>query len=106
MLDRSKPIALHPSHTHSHTHKHNTLGHNCVKYNGRESEYAAVAREFEATADRIISEALPAAAATVATMTTPVPLALPVPASSAVLATAAAAAGAAPVPANPDATKT
>jgi hypothetical protein len=34
------------------------ISHNCVKYNGRESEYGRVAREFEQAADEIINQAV------------------------------------------------
>lgn len=34
------------------------IAHNCVKYNGRESEYGRVAREFEAAADELIRQAV------------------------------------------------
>ncbi|GAX14418.1 hypothetical protein FisN_11Hu123 [Fistulifera solaris] len=34
------------------------ISHNCVKYNGRESEYGRVAREFEAAADELIRQAV------------------------------------------------
>lgn len=34
------------------------IAHNCVKYNGRESEYGRVAREFETAADDLIRQAV------------------------------------------------
>jgi Bromodomain len=34
------------------------ISHNCVKYNGRESDYGIVAREFEAMADEAIRQAV------------------------------------------------
>jgi hypothetical protein len=37
------------------------ISHNCVKYNGRESDYGLVAREFEAMADEAIRQAVSAA---------------------------------------------
>lgn len=58
------------------------IAHNCVKYNGRETEYGIVAREFEQMADDIIRQAVwaeanaatpvvpPATAATAAITTT------------------------------------
>ncbi|KAL7575952.1 hypothetical protein ACA910_000747 [Epithemia clementina (nom. ined.)] len=57
------------------------IAHNCVKYNGRETDYGVVAREFEAMADEIIRQAVihadnvnPPTAATAAAppVTTPV----------------------------------
>jgi hypothetical protein len=37
------------------------ISHNCVKYNGRETDYGMVAREFEAMADEFIRQAVTAA---------------------------------------------
>lgn len=37
------------------------ISHNCVKYNGRETDYGMVAREFEAMADECIRQAVTAA---------------------------------------------
>jgi len=34
------------------------ISHNCVKYNGRESDYGRVAVEFEAMADHVILQAV------------------------------------------------
>lgn len=34
------------------------ISHNCVKYNGRETDYGHVARDFEATADEVIRQAV------------------------------------------------
>jgi hypothetical protein len=34
------------------------ISHNCVKYNGRESDYGRVAREFEAAAEELIRQAV------------------------------------------------
>jgi hypothetical protein len=51
---------------HSYAELHQRIGlicHNCVKYNGRSSDYGAVAREFEAHADDCIVQAVTAAAA-------------------------------------------
>lgn len=53
------------------------IAHNCVKYNGRETDYGIVAREFEEMSERIILEAVmaektkaaPAAAAAAASAT-------------------------------------
>ena len=36
------------------------IAHNCVKYNGRESDYGRVAREFEAAADELIRQSVTA----------------------------------------------
>jgi hypothetical protein len=81
------------------------ISHNCVKYNGRETDYGMVAREFEAMADEVIRQAVtaaenaPAAAPTVATVVT-------APAATAVVVAAtavavAATATAAPLPEPP-----
>ncbi|MGK3740564.1 MAG: hypothetical protein ACI8RD_001702 [Bacillariaceae sp.] len=45
------------------------IAHNCVKYNGRESDYALVTREFESVATEYIFTAV----------TSPVPVSVPVP---------------------------
>ena len=51
------------------------IAHNCVKYNGRETDYGVVARDFEAVADEIIRQAVLNAdsvtQAYTATLTTP-----------------------------------
>jgi hypothetical protein len=72
------------------------ISHNCVKYNGRETDYGMVAREFEAMADEVIRQAVtaaenaPTAAPAVATVA-------PVPAASAAVVAATAVAAAATV---------
>ena len=38
------------------------IAHNCVKYNGRETDYGIVAREFEQMADEVISKEVNATA--------------------------------------------
>ena len=48
-------------HVKSYQELHEFIGlivHNCVKYNGRESDYGNVAREFEAAADELILQAV------------------------------------------------
>ncbi len=72
------------------------ISHNCVKCNGRETDYGMVAREFEAMADEVIRQAVtaaenaPTAAPAVATVA-------PVPAASAAVVAATAVAAAATV---------
>lgn len=45
--------------TYSQVHqKIRLISHNCVKYNGRESDYGIVAREFEAVVDEYVSTAV------------------------------------------------
>jgi hypothetical protein len=65
------------------------ISHNCVKYNGRETDYGMVAREFEAMADEFIRQAVtaaenaPAVAPTVAAVaTTPAAAAVAVAATT------------------------
>jgi len=50
------------------------IAHNCLKYNGRETDYGIVARDFEGVADEIIRQAvLNADANTLATPAIPIP---------------------------------
>jgi hypothetical protein len=70
------------------------ISHNCVKYNGRETDYGVVAREFEAMADEFIRQAVtaaenaPAVAPMVATVAS-TSAAVAAPAAAAARATAA-----------------
>jgi hypothetical protein len=69
------------------------ISHNCVKYNGRETDYGMVAREFEAMADEFIRQAVTAAENAPAIGSTVATVAAVAPSS-----TAAAVATAAPPP--------
>jgi hypothetical protein len=80
------------------------ISHNCVKYNGRETDYGMVAREFEAMADFFIRQAVSAAGNATpippsAPASTPVPAVSVASAPTAVVATSSVAAVAkAPTP--------
>ena len=69
------------------------IAHNCVKYNGRESDYGRVAREFEATADTIILQAVQQIESQLQTLKVPPP---PAPPSSGTVQPAPATAPSAP----------
>jgi hypothetical protein len=70
------------------------ISHNCVKYNGRETDYGMVAREFEAMADEFIRQAVAAAenAPKVAPTVAPTVAAVATTSATAVVAAAATAA--------------
>ena len=56
-LSLVKKLIAASHHIQSYEQLHEKIGiicHNCVKYNGRESDYGVVAREFEGVADEII----------------------------------------------------
>jgi len=92
------------------------IGHNCVKYNGRESDYALVTREFESVATEYVWNAvmretyggsrgrwsrnaspMPPSSSTMTTTTTSAAVASP-PASAATVAAAAASTATSPKP--------
>ena len=67
------------------------ISHNCVKYNGRETDYGVVARNFESMADAFIRQAV-LQQAKVTPRSTPVQSSTPVPVGSATSGGVAAAA--------------
>ena len=62
-----KKIAARMIKSYAELHQHiGLIAHNCMKYNGRESDYGVVTRDFEANADDFIQQAVASASAMVA----------------------------------------
>lgn len=62
-----KKIAARMIKSYAELHQHiGLIAHNCMKYNGRESDYGVVTRDFEANADEFIQQAVASASAVAA----------------------------------------